>query len=367
MPGERNVDIMKKVTIKDVAQRAGVSSSTVSMILNGTKKFPEKTYRLVVDACNELGYIRGGTYRERQAEHKTLIAIVPTLANFYFVQAVQAMQRKAKELGYSLMTFETLRERKQEARIIQICRDFPYAGVVFFYPPENSMFLSQLKEEKPVVFVYDKDVLDNSDVFEFDGLRVGATIGEHLFALGHRRIAFLTLDFEMKQVMRVRRLEGLRSVYQDNGYDPIESVRLCTPESELPRAKQAVDGYELGYQLAKHLIEQNTDVTAFVGLNDMIAIGAMDAVADAGKIVPDDYSVCGCDNISVAGYRGISLTTIDSFSAQVGSESVELLARKIDGTDFVSGQGGNPIGTMRIAYAPKLIVRRSTGPRKKQK
>ena len=76
MPGERNVDIMKKVTIKDVAQRAGVSSSTVSMILNGTKKFPEKTYRLVVDACNELGYIRGGTYRERQAEHKTLIAIV---------------------------------------------------------------------------------------------------------------------------------------------------------------------------------------------------------------------------------------------------------------------------------------------------
>lgn len=356
---------MKKVTITDVAKRAGVSPATVSMVLNSTKKFPEKTYRMVIDACNELGYVRSDAYRAGQADQKTFIAIAPTLANFYFVHAVQAMQSKAKELGYSVVTFETLRERKEEARIIQICRDFPYAGVIFFYPPENSLFLDQLEAAKPVVFIYDRGVLSNSNIFEFDGVRVGSLIGEHLFELGHRKIAFLTLDFEMKQVMRVRRLEGLRSVYQAHGFDPMESVVLCTPETELPRLKNTPDGYELGYLLAKSLLERDTDVTAFVGLNDMIAIGAMDAVIDAGKCVPKDYSICGTDNIAAAGYRGISLTTVESFSTQVGHEAIELLARKIEGTDFVSGQGNNPKGTMRIEYAPKLIVRKSTGPCKK--
>lgn len=353
---------MKKVTISDVARRAGVSPTTVSMILNGTKKFPEKTYRLVIDACNELGYIRSDAYQAGQREDKTLIAIVPTLANYFFVHAVQSMQRKAKELGYSIVTFETLRERKEEARIIRICREFPYAGVAFFYPPENSMYLDRLEAEKPVIYIYDKGVLDNANIFELDGVRVGSVIGEHLFALGHRKVAFLTLDFEMKQVMRARRLEGLRQTYRANGFDPYESVLLCTPETELPNCKASLDGYDLGYLLTKSLIERKADVTALVGLNDMIAIGAMDAIIDAGKLVPKNYSVCGCDNISIAGYRGISLTTVESFSRQVGNEAVELLARKIEGADFLSGQVGNPEGVMRIEYAPKLIVRRSTGP-----
>lgn len=333
----------------------------MSMILNGKKQFPEKTYRLVIDACNELGYMRSDAYRAEQHESRVLIAIVPTLGNHYFVHAVQAMQRKAKDLGYSVVTVETLRERKQEAHVIQLCRDFPYAGAIFFYPPENSMLLEQLEETKPVIFIYDKGILSNSNIFEFDGVRVGSVIGEHLFSLGHRKIAFLTLDFEMKQVMRVRRLEGLRSVYQTNGLDPLESVILCSPETELPQSRTTLDGYDLGYQLARALIERGADVTAFVGLNDIVAVGAMDAVIDAGKRVPEDYSVCGCDNVDLAGYRGISLTTIDSFPTQVGYEAVELLVRKINGTDFVSGQGDNPEGTMRIEYAPKLIVRRSTG------
>lgn len=319
----------------------------------------------MIDACNELGYIRSKAYHAEPSESKALIAIAPTLANYYFVHSVQAMQRKAKELGYSLVTFETFRERAQEARIIQICRDFPYAGVIFFYPPENSMLLEQLEATKPVIFIYDKGALNHSNIFEFDGVRVGSVIGEHLFALGHRKIAFLTLDFEMKQVMRVRRFEGLRSVYAANGFDPLESVILCTPETELPQSKTAPDGYDLGYLLTKKLIERDEDITAIVGLNDLIAIGAMDAIIDAGKRVPEDYSVCGCDNVSVAGYRGISLTTVDSYPTQVGYEATELLVRKIEGTDFVSGQGGNPEGVMRIEYAPKLIVRKSTGPRKK--
>lgn len=355
----------KKITIADVAKHAGVSASTVSMILNGKNKFPEKTYRRVIDACNELGYVRGDTFRAERGEGKVLIAVVPTLANLYFVHIAGAMQRKAKELGYSLLTFETFRERAQEARIIQICHDFPFAGVLFLYPPENDMLLKQLEKKKPVVFIYDKGAYDNASIFEFDGLQVGAVIGEHLFALGHRRIAFLTLDFEMKQVMRARRLEGLRSVYKANGFDPLQSVVACTPETELIHSKTRPDGYELGYLLMQRLIERKADITAVVGLNDMIAIGAMDAIIDAGKRVPEDYSVCGVDNVSAARYRGVSLTSVDSYPAQTGYEAVNFLVRRIEQEGGLSDMEDVPESIMRIEYIPKLIVRKSTGPRRK--
>ena len=78
----------KKVTIADVAKRAGVSTSTVSMILNGKNKFPETTYRRVIDACNELGYVLSEAYRVEEGAVKALIAVVPTLSNLYFAAAI---------------------------------------------------------------------------------------------------------------------------------------------------------------------------------------------------------------------------------------------------------------------------------------
>lgn len=355
-----------KVTIRDVAAKAGVSPSTVSMILNGSSRFPEQTCRKVVDACNELGYVRGELLRtESNRESKALVAVVPTLSNLFFVKAVGAMQRRAKELGYSLLVFETMRERTQEARIIQICSSFPFSGVIFCYPPENSMHMAQLEATKPVIHIYDKNVNSNENSLAIDGLRVGRIIAEHLLSLGHERIVYLCLDFEMKQIMRVRRLEGLRSVYRNAGYDAETCVAVCTPQTVLPKHHGEVDGYELGYLLTKHLLERGDDFTAAVGLNDMIAIGAMDAILDAGKCIPEDYSVCGCDNTSVAHYRGISLTTVNSYPIQSGQEAIELLVRKLEHEDMFSVEE-DPDGITQIEYYPKLIVRKTTGPCRKK-
>ena len=121
-----------RVTAKEVARRAGVSESTVSMILNGKGdgKFPEKTCRRVLDACTELGYVRGPVKTDL-SEEKVLAAIMPTLSNLYYVHMAEAMQLRAKELGYSLLTFNTFRDIHQETRVLQICSRFPIAGVFF--------------------------------------------------------------------------------------------------------------------------------------------------------------------------------------------------------------------------------------------
>lgn len=370
---------MKKsrVTARDVAKRAGVSPATVSMILNGkgSSKFPEKTCRRVIDACNELGYVHSVSAKGSALDDKVLVAITPTLSNLYYVHLVEAMQRRAKELGYSLMAFDTFREIPQETRIMQICNQFPFAGVCFLYPPENNMLMQQVEWAKPVIHIYDKGIHDKADILELDGFRIGEIIGEYLVSLGHERIAFLTSTFDTRQVTRVRRLEGLRAVYRSKGFDAEKAILVCSPELEMSDVKSVPEGYELGYIMARKIIERGEDVSAFVAINDMIAVGAMDAVADCGKRVPEDYSVCGCDNTSVSKYKSISLTSVESYARQTGREAVDILVRKIEGGNPLSGLEDSPDGITRVEYFPKLIVRKSTGaradavskPEKKQK
>lgn len=356
---------MGRVTAKDVARRAGVSETTVSMILSGKsdRRFPEKTCRRVLDACNELGYVRNparaGTFGE-----KVLAAITPTFSNWYYVQMTESMQQRAKELGYSLMVFNTFREVNQETHIMQICSQLPIAGMLVLYPPENTMLLQQIGWEKPVIHIYDKNTLSDKDVFEVDGVQIGRIIAEHLIKLGHERIALLSSTFETKQITRIRRLEGLRAVYREYGLDPMQSVLACSPEQELADVKTPPEGYELGYIMAKRLIERRENVTAFVAVNDMMAVGAMDAVTDAGFHIPEDYSVCGCDNTSVCKYRGISMTSVESYAKQTGREAVDVLIRKIESGSAANELEDSPDGITRVEYFPKLIARRSTGPRK---
>lgn len=358
----------ERVTAKDVAERAGVSPTTVSMILSGkgNSKFPEKTIRKVIDTCNELGYIRMSSSNMATIDDKVLVAITPTYSNLYYVHMVEAMQRRAKELGYSLMAFDTFREISQETRIIQICNQFPFAGVLFLYPLENPLLMQQVEWLKPVMHIYDKGILNNADILEVDGARVGSLIAENLIKLGHERIAFLSSTFNTRQITRIRRLESLREVYKAHGFNPEQSVLSFTPDTELPDMKVPPEGYELGYILAKRVIERGEDVTAFVAINDMIAVGAMDAIFDAGKKVPDDYSVCGCDNTSISKYRGISLTSVESYARKTGQQAVDILVKKIEGAVSLSDLEESPDGITRIEYYPKLIVRNSTGPRSKK-
>ena len=128
--------------------------------------------------------------------------------------------------------------------------------------------------------------------------------------------------------------------------------------------KTPPEGYDLGYLLTKRLLERGENVTAFVAVNDIMAIGVMDAVIDSGKRIPEDYSVCGCDNTSVCKFRGVSLTSVESYAKQTGREAVDVLIRKIESGNSSLEVGNSPDGITRVEYFPKLIVRKSTGPRR---
>ncbi len=355
----------KKVTAKDVAKLAGVSTTTVSMILNGQgeAKFSNETCQLVLDTCKKLGYKRAGSFRNINIDDKVLAAIVPTFTNPYYVETIEAMQKRAKELGYSLVTLNTFQDIAQEARTLQICSQFPFAGLVFLYPLENEILIQQMGWKKPTVHVYDKDIYQDIDILERDSHRVGYAIGEFFIKLGHEKVAIVSSSFNTKQLARVRRYNGMCEAFEKNGFNSKECVYVYTPDYIETGMKVTPEGYELGYLLVKQLLERNEGITAIVAVNDVIAVGAMDAIIESGKKIPEDYSVCGCDNIHMAKYKGISLTAVDSYSIQSGRLAVDMLVKKIESEVVDSNEGPSEIS--RIEYFPKIIVRDSTGPCKK--
>ena len=118
--------------------------------------------------------------------------------------------------------------------------------------------------------------------------------------------------------------------------------------------------YSMGYALTRSLLEDGSRFTAIAGQNDMMAIGAVDALQDARLRVPKDVSVIGCDNIFYSGIRRVSLTTIDHFVALKGRDACDIIIRKID-TDNRFGEGIRPTSVYNIEYNPKIIVRKTTG------
>lgn len=351
----------KKVTAKNVAELAGVSPTTVSMILNGgnENKFPEETCRRVIAACKELGYVRKITFKETDAT-KVIAAVVPSFSNLSYVHTLEAMQQRAKELGYTLISFNSFREVAQEAAIAKICTQFPIAGIIVCYPFEDDTLPQLIETDKPLMFHCNKGDCRHATVLEIDGLRMGTLIGEHLLGLGHRRVAFVSSTFNTKQSTRAQRLEGLRSAYSANGFDPDQCIGVYTPDTELMENNFPMEGYELGFTIAQRIIQRDEDITAFVTINDMIAIGIKDAIITAGKRVPEDYSVCGCDNTDLSKYETVSLTTVDAYSRQTGRELVNIMVKKINSNP--AEENRNPEGITRVEYYPKLVIRGSTGP-----
>ena len=117
--------------------------------------------------------------------------------------------------------------------------------------------------------------------------------------------------------------------------------------------------YKMGYYLTKELLREDKNLTAIVGMNDMIAFGIMDAVLESKLRIPADISVVGCDNTVYSSFRSISLTTIDHYVPLKGRDACDIILRKIQSLRE-SQDGNEPLSTYHVEYEPKLIVRRST-------
>lgn len=351
----------KTVTAKDVALAAGVSQSTVSMILNNNPNvsFSEETRQRVLAACISTGY-RGVSLSNSTPREKIILVVCPSCENLDYAKSIKAIQQRSMELGYTSFTLDTFRELNIENSILRYLKTMPFAGVIFLYQPQNVYLLSQISRLYPTVTVCDHMADMDLDAIELNSFKVGKVIANHLLELGHKRIAYIAMHISEKYMTRLKRLEGIQEAYRQYGYED-ECIHVCTYDTLNIKPQKFTNEYDSGYVLANRALERFPEVTAFVGNNDMTCYGIIHALQKKKLRIPQDYSVCGCDNVMLSGLQSLSLTSVDHYGALRAMDAVNMLIKKITEQNDNHRAEEYPSSITRVEYEPKLVIRASTG------
>ena len=353
----------KKVTSSDVAKAAGVSQATVSMVLNRkyNVSFSKETIQKVEQAAEEMGYeIPKRKKRKESRKEKLIVVFCPNLTNPYYVMLLQGIETRAKEQGFGLFICNTQRELKMEERYLKMMWELKPLGIIYTCNPSRCFMelVEELAEHIPIVVVNNQNERLNVDAVELDNSKLGRLMARHLLELGHRKVAYIAPPLTTRQKQRSKRVEGFLKEFESRGLK--QNVIIKAADEKIDMSVPNIDSeYKIGYDLTKELLREQNDVTAIVGLNDMIAFGILDALQSEKYKVPGDISVRGCDNTLFARMHKVSLTTIEHFVVFKGRDACDIIMKKIASQNSKVSEF-QPISTYHVEYEPKLIVRGTT-------
>ena len=348
----------KKVTLKDIAAKAGLSPASVSMILNrrSIDRFNAETVEQVFALAESMGYknSKGKSYALIKPSDTLIIIICPSLFNPFYTTIIQGIEIAARREGFVTSVRTTYWDKDTERFIIEQARKFNVAGVIFAMIPQQPQLAYELSKYLPVVAIGDRRGDLELATVDMNNFTAGQLIGRHLTELGHKHLAYLSTTLNEEHTSRVRRYQGLENACAANA-----SLKLFTKEitSDYELSHVEVE-YTTGYELAAKCMEQSPETTALVTINDMVGYGAYNAIIDKGLRIPEDMSLCGFDNIFPSHLRGVSLTTIDNSLTDCGISAFKLLQEEI--ASYADSGKFQPI--THVEYKCRLIARSSSGP-----
>ncbi len=326
-------------TIKQVAERASVSISTVSHVLNGTHYVsPELTER-VLRAVQDLGYEQNPVARILAGGRSHVIGIlVPDLSSSYAGQIVRGVDEELSPRHYDLMLYTHRRGKKMASTYTTAFASGLVAGLLIIVPEDLGDFFDLLKaQQMPYVLVDPFSTRDPHPIVDSTNRAGAYQATEYLISLGHRRIGFVT-GYDFLECAR-ERLAGYRAALSDHGL-PVDEA-LIVP-GDFSRA--------VGYQAAQHLLDLPNPPTAIFASNDYMAFGVVDAVRNRGLRIPADFSVVGFDDIPQAAAARPALTTVRQPLSEMGAAAARLLLE-------IMADARHP--SERIRLATELIIRES--------
>lgn len=324
----------KKPTLKDVAREAGVAVSTVSYVINNTSAISEEVKKRVFEVIERIGYLPNSAAKAMRTGKSLAIGLIlPDLGNPFFPELAQSVENTAREHRYSTFLVDTDISHEIEKESIERLIQRGVDGIVWF-PTTQEDTMSEYESDIPVV-VMDR-ALGHYDTVIPNHRKGGELQAEFLLQQGHRRVGMITGPLSVDN-MKLRR---------DGFIDKISKQGEVIWETENPFSMT------LTAKAIEHLLQQ--DVTAIVAGNDLIAIGAIRELSNAGISVPDDISVVGFDDIPWGKWISPPLTTIRMPVAELGSEAVHFLLRRLENP-------GAPIRSLTIDV--ELIVRESVASR----
>lgn len=339
---------MKKVSSTDVARLAGVSQSTVSFVLNGKKdmSISKETRERVLEAAQQLNYIHRPTHRSHKPKDLVFGIMVPNLSNLYYANFAQSVELYAREQNIRTIICNTTRSPEMEELYVKYLIKHGVDGIIYAFTPNIDKELSI-----PVVVV-GESVNTPYSLISLDSYQSGQMIAEHLYQLGHRKICVISSPTHPKSISSSRqaRLKGILDKFDE--YGSRDKVIVCVDPEEHEDIEWTYETM-IGQQYADEMMGKHPDITAFVGINDMIAHGILSTLQRRGLRVPEDVAVCGFDNSSLAIISSPQLTSIDHYVVHRGCMAVNFLK------DFNLGREKS-LDPVVMNYRPKLIVRGST-------
>ncbi|NOX60946.1 MAG: LacI family transcriptional regulator [Chloroflexi bacterium] len=330
----------RRVSIKDIAEAAGVSHSTVSRALHGTGRMSDETRRRIVALAKEMGYtpdaqarslVRGRTY--------TVGVVVTTIADPFVSDVVDGIEHVAQEAGYSVFLSSSHIDPEREMAVVETFRQRRVDAVIVTSSRVGSLYADDLEEfGVPIVLInnqHEGQYLYSVSADEVQGAR---TATEHLLGLGHQRIGYIGSSF--RPVSSRRRQLGYRRALEAHGI-PYNSWLQVSPT-----VKRDVDAGRAGFEaLWKHR------PTAVFTYNDMTALGVMQAARARGVIIPDDLSLIGFDNIEFTQFVAPTLSTVHQPRKTMGRAAMEMALTLLR---------GELIEENDILFPCRLVVREST-------
>ena len=329
------------VTIKDIAKLSGVSTATVSKIINGKDNdISRPTIEKVSKIIKELNYSPNTIARSMITKKtKTVGLVIPDVRNPFFTDLTRGAEDVANERGYSIFFCNTDDDLNKEIKYINNLIEKQVDGIAL----AGAAFRDKALEEKvnikiPIVSldrnVYFKGIEGKIEVDNFLGAYDAVS---YLIKLGHKKIMFLSGQLNVK--LSIDRLEGYKKALEDNNIDYNEKLVIVGRYSS-----------DFGYGIMKNTTIDR-DVTAIFCGNDLIAIGAIKALKEKNISIPQDISIVGFDDINIASLVAPSLTTVRQPSYEIGHLAMEKLIDILEGKENLSN---------KVEIKLELIVREST-------
>src|SRR5215469_8122745 len=330
----------QRVTLLDIAGDVGVSRATVSLVIRNVPSVANLTRKRVLRSIKRLGYVyhRGAASLRTQRSH-AIGLVVSDITNPFFAEVIVAIEERLATAHFVTLLGNTSENRVKEKRLLKTMWEFPAEGILICQAlgSESSTAAPTQADRLPMVaFARRVPGLDYAGVDNAQGAQLAV---EHLYQLGHRRIAFIggipeaaTGKERIKGYERALRRSDLK-------FDPL----LVVPSAPDRRG---------GHDSVEKLLQMKNRPTAALCFNDVVALGVIEAIQHSGLNAGADFGVIGFNNIPDAAQSLPGLTTVDTSPRELGQTAAELLLKRIE-------KPASPIQT--VILQPKLIVRESSG------
>jgi len=328
-------------TIKDVAKRAGVSTTTVSHVINKTRFVAEETRNAVWQAIKELHYSPSAVARSLKVNHTKTLGLLATSSEApYFAEIIEAVENHCFDKGYTLILGNAHNDLQKQRAYLSMMAQKRVDGLLVMCSEYPDDLLQMLEENRNIpmgVMDWGESRADFTDTVLDNAFQGGYLAGRYLIERGHREIG--AIPGQMERNTGGGRHAGFLKALEEAGIQP--------------RAEWIVQGDfepESGYQAMQQILSQKQRPTAVFCGGDIMAMGAICAADEMGLRVPQDISVIGYDNVRNARYFAPALTTVHQPKAQLGEKALEMLLDRITSKREVS---------QTIEVHPTLIERRS--------